>query len=59
MPDRMNILLAVIGPQVLPGTYAGGPRYDHYSLLRTLEDGFRLGHLAGAGHARVLGDIWR
>ena len=47
------------GRQVRPGVYRGGP-YSHYSLLRTLEDGFGIAqHLAGAARARPIAQIWR
>ena len=57
--DRFNIPLAVLGPRVRPGTYGGKVRYDHYSLLRTVEDGLGLPRLAGARKSPVLGEIWR
>ena len=56
--DPRHVLLAVTGPLVKPGTYAGA-RLDHYSLLRTLEDGFGVGRLAGARHAHAVAGIWR
>ena len=36
-----NVLFAMMGPQVAPGTY--GALLNHYSLLRMLEDGYRTG----------------
>lgn len=40
-----NQIYAVIyGPGIKKGTKIS-TRYDHYSLLRTIEDGFQLGHL--------------
>ena len=39
-----QIYTVVFGPGVKPGTQAAD-KYSHYSLLRTLEDGFQLGHL--------------
>jgi phosphatidylinositol-3-phosphatase len=57
--DPKHVGLAVVGPAVRPGVY-GRVRYTHYSLLRTLEDGFGITHhLAHAAHARVFGGIWR
>jgi hypothetical protein len=54
-----HVLMAVIGPSVKPGVYAGG-RFNHYSLLRTLEDGFGLGrHLAKAAKAKPINQIWK
>jgi len=35
-------------------------RYDHYDLLRTIEEIFRAGTLgANDDRARVISDIWR
>jgi hypothetical protein len=34
--------------------------YDHYSLLRTLEDGFGISdHLRGAADASPISTIWK
>lgn len=41
-----NTMMLVLGPQVVPGTYSG--HYDHYSTLRTIEDGLGLPCLANA-----------
>jgi hypothetical protein len=51
-----NVMFAAVGPHVVPGTYAG--THDHYSLLRTLEDGYGLGCLVGACTAGPIGEIW-
>ncbi len=59
VPNHANILLAAIGPLVNPGVYGGAYHYTHYSLLRTLEDGFGLPPLAGAKAAHPLAAIWR
>jgi hypothetical protein len=57
--DPKHVLLAVIGAHVQPGVYGNG-RYTHYSLLRTLEDGFGIPrHLAHAAHARPMSQIWK
>ena len=58
-PNRFNVLLAAIGPLVQPGVYAGAGRVSHYSLLRTIEDGFALPYLGGAASAQPLPDIFR
>jgi len=58
-PNRFNVLLAAIGPAVRPGVYAGGARLSHYSLLRTIEDGFALPYLGGAASAPPLPRIFR
>jgi len=48
-----HVLLAAVGPLVAPGVVSAG-QYDHYSLLRTLQDGFGVPALAQARHARAL-----
>jgi phosphatidylinositol-3-phosphatase len=54
-----QVLFDVLGPLVKAGTYSGGP-YDHYSLLRTLEDGFKISrHLAHAAKSKPIAGIWR
>ncbi|MEA2555959.1 MAG: phosphatidylinositol-3-phosphatase [Actinomycetota bacterium] len=58
-PNRRNVAMAVMGPLVQTGRYSDGANWTHYSLLRTLEDGFRLGWLGAARDARPLGVIWR
>lgn len=47
-----TIMMAVTGPQVKPGTYPGS--YDHYSTLRTIEQGLGLPSLANAAKANTL-----
>jgi len=51
-------LALAIGPQVQPGVY-GSQRFDHYGLLRTIEDGYGLSHLAAAKQAHSISGIWR
>jgi len=52
-----RVVFSVTGPLVQPGTYTGV--FDHYSFLRTMEDGFRLGSYAGnAASAAPINDIW-
>ena len=47
-----------IGPSVRPGEYAGA--YNHYGLLRTLEDGFRLnGYVGYANAVPAITSIWK
>jgi phosphatidylinositol-3-phosphatase len=48
----------VVGPLVRPGARARGP-LDHYSLLRTIEDAWRLPRLARSAAARPITGIWR
>jgi hypothetical protein len=52
-----HVLLALVGSSVSPGHYGG--RYDHYSLARTLEDAFGVGHLAHARTAKPLAGVWK
>jgi hypothetical protein len=56
-----NVMFDVLSPLVRPGVYGGtSVAYNHYSLLRTLEDGFGIPiHLGGAATARPISDIWR
>ncbi len=52
-----NVAFFALGPLVHPGIYDGV--FDHFSLLRTLEDGFGIStHLAGAGSASSITAIW-
>jgi hypothetical protein len=48
----------VIGPDVRAGARVAVP-YDHYSLLRTLEDSFGLSHLRAARRAQPLRAVFR
>jgi acid phosphatase len=48
----------VVGPLVRPGARSRVP-LDHYSLLRTVEDGWGLPRLARSGAARPITGIWR
>jgi hypothetical protein len=56
--DRRNVLLAVVSPLARPGSY-GTRGYDHYSLFRTLEEGFGLPPLAHGAKAHSIDVIWR
>ena len=52
-----NVAFFALGSQVTSGVYDGV--YDHYSLLRTLEDGYGISqHLAGARSASAITGIW-
>ena len=55
--DPMHVLALAVGPQVMPGTYSQGP-FDHYAMLRTIEDGFGLAHLGAAKAASPIAQIW-
>jgi hypothetical protein len=48
----------VLGPLVRRGSRAAR-RLDHYSLLRTIEDGWRLPRLGRSATARPIAGIWR
>ncbi len=52
-----NVAWFALGDQVTPGVYDA--TYDHYSFLRTLEDGYGISdHLGGAGSAVPITGIW-
>jgi phosphatidylinositol-3-phosphatase len=53
-----HVVCAIVSPLAVPGAYA--QKYYHYSLLRTLEDGFRLGgYLGNANAVTPIASIWR
>ena len=53
-----NVAFAVVSPLAQPGVYASV--YNHYSLLRTLEDGFGIAsHPANAATASAINTIWK
>ena len=57
-PHDKRVAFVAIGPRVLPGSVDAG-HYNHYSLLRTLEDGYRLRpYLGGAATAATIRGIW-
>jgi hypothetical protein len=60
MASGGRVVTLALGPGIRPGTTVRTPA-DHYSLLRTIEDGFRLKHLGGAGCSctNTLGTAWR
>jgi len=52
-----NVVFAALGPLVHPAGYTGV--FDHYSFLRTLEDGFGIStYLANAAAASPINTIW-
>jgi hypothetical protein len=52
------VACVILGPQVKPGWYGGD--YFHYSLLRTLEDGFGINHYVGhAADVTPIAHVWR
>jgi len=53
-----HVACAIISPLVVPGSY--GQQYYHYSLLRTIEDGFGIAnHLDNANLVAPVSGIWR
>ena len=53
-----NVLFAVLSPLAKPGIYGGS--FNHYSMLRTLEDGFGItNYLGGAASASPINTIWQ
>ena len=57
-PHRFTVLLAALGAPVVPGVYDGPIGPNHYSLLRTIEEGFGRPLLKGATSAPPIGAIW-
>ena len=56
--DGGPVVWTALGPQVQPGIYGGA--FNHYSFLRTLEDGFQLdGYLGFAAGAQPINTIWK
>jgi hypothetical protein len=52
-----HVVCAIISPLAVAGSY--GQRFYHYSVLRTLEDGFRLsGYLGSANDVSAITGIW-
>ena len=52
-----HVVCAIISPLAVPGSYS--QKYYHYSVLRTLEDGFRLnGYLGSANSVSAITGIW-
>lgn len=52
-----HIMTLLTGAHLRPGKYAG--RYDHYSLLRLLEDLHHARHTGNSAHAAALQGMWR
>ena len=53
-----HVVCAIISPLAAAGSYR--QKYYHYSVLRTVEDGFRLGgHLGAANAVTPIAGIWR
>jgi phosphatidylinositol-3-phosphatase len=53
-----HVAALVLGPLVRPGSRSGAP-LDHYSLLRTIEDAWRLPLLGRSATAAPIAGIWR
>jgi hypothetical protein len=53
-----HVVCAILGPQVVPGSY--DTKWFHYSLLRTLEDGFGIStYLGDANQVTPIDTIWQ
>ena len=53
-----HVVCAILSPLAVPGSY--GQKYFHYSVLRTLEDGFGIGrYLGDANEVTPISAIWR
>jgi phosphatidylinositol-3-phosphatase len=53
-----NVAALVLGPLVRPGSVSARPT-GHYSLLRTIEDAWRLPRLGLSARARPIAGIWK
>jgi phosphatidylinositol-3-phosphatase len=56
--DPTHVRTVLAGPPVRLGSHSGA-RYDHYSLERTLAEGFGVPPLAHARAARAITGVWR
>jgi hypothetical protein len=56
--ENGRLATLVLGPLVRPRARSG-TRFTHYSLLRMIEDAWRLPHLGKARTAAPIGGIWR
>jgi len=53
-----HVACAIVSPMVRPGSYS--QKYYHYSVLRTLEDGFGISdHLGAASEVSPINNIWQ
>jgi hypothetical protein len=58
-PDSQRVFTVFAGPSVKPG-YRSAAAYDHYSLIRTIEDNFGLAPLSdGDASARPMTEFFR
>lgn len=56
--DTNHIYTVFLGDMVKPGEHA--ENYNHYNVLRTIEENFGLGALAdGDGGAKLITDVWK
>jgi acid phosphatase len=46
-----------VGPMVKPGKYS--EKINHYNVLRTVEDMYKLSHLGNSGSATPITDVWK
>jgi phosphatidylinositol-3-phosphatase len=51
-----QIATIFFGAGIKPGHY--GERIDHYRVLRTIEDMYRLRHAGNSAHVRPISDVW-
>jgi phosphatidylinositol-3-phosphatase len=52
-----HISTLLIGATVKPGKY--GQNLNHYNVLRTIEDKYKLPHLENAATAKPLTEVWK
>lgn len=58
MPKN-HIATVFVGPMVKPGSGNGNVVYNHYDLLRTIEDMYGLPHIGGSASAKPITGIWQ
>ncbi len=52
-----HIATIFVGPMVKPGKYS--EKINHYNVLRTIEDMYRLPHLGNSASATPITDVWK
>jgi acid phosphatase len=52
-----HIATIFVGPMVKPGKYS--EKINHYNVLRTIEDMYRLAHLGRTAIATPITDVWK
>jgi acid phosphatase len=55
--ENNQIPIIFVGEMVKPGKYA--EKINHYNILRTIDQMYKLPYLANAAKARPIKDVWR